>query len=457
MMDREKEALSADLAVDGINAWGRLYDTISAKLEFEMAFPDGHVERVPISKRRSLLEHPDRGIRKAAFEGGNRAWQSVEDVTCAAINAISGTRLTLNRHRGVKHFLDMALFQSAISRKTLEAMREAIYAKIELPREILRTKAQAMGETKIRWYDLGAPTTLDAETSFSWDEAKELITGAFRKIYPKFADFFCSLYTKKWVEWEPRAGKRPGGFCTASMLSGESRIFMTYNGGLGDMLTLAHEAGHAFHNHLINGVRPFSQLYPMTIAECASTFGELLLQRGLLEDPRFAGKKKATVLDMETSHGAIYLLDITVRFEFERALYEERASGELSVSRLKEIMTETQRELFGDVLEEGWEDPYYWSSKLHFYITGITFYNFPYTFGYLLSRGLYGMLKKEGVEFLPKYEEFLRLAGSGTATEIARKCLGLDLETPEFWAEAIETLREPLDQMRSIMNSKGGE
>lgn len=456
MMDREKEVLSADLSVDGIHAWGRLYDTISAKLEFEMTFPDGNVERVPISKRRSLLEHPDREIRRAAFEGGNRAWQSVEDVTCAAINAISGTRLTLNRHRGIKHFLDIALFQSAITGKTLEAMREAIYSEIELPRAILKTKAQAMGEEKIRWYDMGAPTALDTETYFSWDEARELVARAIGGLYPKFADFFCSLHEKKWVDWEPRAGKRPGGFCTASMLSGESRVFMTYNGGLGDIFTLAHEAGHAFHNHLIQGMRPFSQTYPMTLAECASTFGELLLQRGLIDDPHFAGEKKAIVLDMETSHGAIYLLDITVRFEFEKALYEERASGELSVSRLKDIMTETQRALFGDVLEEGWEDPYYWSSKLHFYITGITFYNFPYTFGYLLSRGLYGMLKKEGEAFFPKYEEFLRLSGSGTATDIARKCLGLDLENPEFWTEAIATLKEPLDQLRAIMISKAG-
>jgi oligoendopeptidase F len=104
--------------------------------------------------------------------------------------------------------------------------------------------------------------------------------------------------------------------------------------------------------------------------------------------------EKALTLDMEINHGAIYLMDIPVRYEFEKAFYEERQKGEVSVSRLKELMAETQRRIFGDVLEEGGEDLYFWASKLHFYITGITFYNFPYTFGYLLSRGLFSMFKE---------------------------------------------------------------
>ena len=109
-MTPEKEILATDLGVDGIQSWGRLYDAVSSKLEFDMVFPDGRRERLPMSQRRSLMDHPDRRIRKAAFEGGNAAWQTVEDVAAAALNAIAGSRLTLNRHRGVEHFLDIALF-----------------------------------------------------------------------------------------------------------------------------------------------------------------------------------------------------------------------------------------------------------------------------------------------------------------------------------------------------------
>jgi oligoendopeptidase F len=162
-MNSEKEILAADLGVDGISAWGRLYDTISSKLEFEMKYPDGTVKKLPISQRRSLMEKPERSIRKAAFEGGNRAWQSIEDTAAAALNAIAGTRLTLNRQRGIDHFLDVALFQSSISRKTLDAMFEAIYSELELPRSILRLKAGTMNRKCIAWYDLGAPLDLSQE------------------------------------------------------------------------------------------------------------------------------------------------------------------------------------------------------------------------------------------------------------------------------------------------------
>jgi oligoendopeptidase F len=235
------------------------------------------------------------------------------------------------------------------------------------------------------------------------------------------------------------------------MLSKESRIFMTYNESLGDVLTLAHESGHAFHGYLMRDVRPYGRGYPMTLAETASTFGEQVLMNGLLDDPAISDAQKATMLDIEVGHGAIYLLDIPVRYEFEKAFYEERKKGELSVSRLKELMVETQGRILGDVLELGGEDPYFWASKLHFYITGITFYNFPYTFGFLLSRGLYAMFKKEGTEFLPKYEEFLRLAGSDTAENVVKRTVGRDLETREFWTEAIHSLEEPLTQLEALL------
>lgn len=450
-MTTEKEILGADLAVDGIQAWGRLYDTISSKLEFDMAYPDGRRVRLPMSQRRSLLDDPDRRVRKAAFEGGNAAWRTVEDAAAAALNAIAGTRLTLNRHRGVEHFLDIALFQAAISQKTLNAMFEALFAHLEIPRRILRLKATLFGEKAVAWFDLGAPLALPDQKRLSWQEGQTLVRTSFARAYPALGAFMQTVLDKNWIDWEPRAGKRPGGFCTGSMLTKESRIFMTYNETLGDVLTLAHETGHAFHGHLMRELRPYARLYPMTLAETASTFGEQVLMNGLLADPAIGEAQKALMLDVEVGHGAIYLLDIPVRFEFEKAFYQERAQGELSVTRLKELMVETQRLVLGDVLEKGGEDPYFWASKLHFYITGLTFYNFPYTFGFLLSRGLYAMFKSEGADFLPKYEEFLRLAGSDSAENVVRKTVGRDLETTEFWSEAICSLEDPLGRLETLL------
>ncbi len=451
-MVRDQEVLATDLGVDGRQAWGRLYDTMASKLEFDMVYPDGRCERLPMSQRRSLMDHPDRGVRKAAFDGGNGAWQTMEDAAAAALNAIAGTRLTLNRHRGVEHFLDIALFQAAISRKTLDAMLEALRAGIEIPRRILRLKAKQMGRAGVAWYDLGAPLNLPNQGKLSWEKAKAMVGESFNRAYPALGSFFQrQVIEKSWVDWEPRAGKRPGGFCTSSMLSKESRIFMTFNDSLGDVLTLAHESGHAFHGQLMRDVRPYARGYPMTLAETASTFGEQVLMNGLLDDPAMSDAQKAMMLDVEIGHGAVYLLDIPVRYEFEKVFYEERKSGELSVSRLKELMVATQRQVVGGLLEPGGEDPYFWASKLHFYITGITFYNFPYTFGYLLSRGLYAIFRKEGDGFVPKYEEFLRLAGSDTAENVVRRTVGSELEAPEFWSEAIRSLKEPLEQLENLL------
>ena len=451
-MTPENEILATDLGVDGIQAWGRLYDTVSSKLEFDMLFPDGKRHRLPVSQRRSLLEDPDRRVRQAAFEGGNAAWESIEDMAAAALNAIAGTRLTLNRYRQVDHFLEIALFQASITRKTLDAMFEALFSKLEVPRKILRLKAKLLARPSLAWFDVGAPLELPGQEKLSWERATSLVGKSFERAYPALGKFFeQQVIGKNWVDWEPRTGKRPGGFCTSSMLTKESRIFMTYNQSLGDVLTLAHESGHAYHAAMMRDMRPYGRGYPMTLAETASTFGEQVLMNGILDDPAISQAQKALILDIETGHGAVYLLDIPVRYEFEKAFYEERAVGPLSVSRLKELMVDTQRKIFGDVLEVGGEDPYFWASKLHFYITGITFYNFPYTFGYLLSRALYRMFKKDPSEFLPKYEEFLRLAGTEPAEKLVQHTIGRDIEQPQFWAEAIDSLEEPLARLEMLV------
>ncbi len=448
-MSTEEEHLASDLGVDGIEAWGRLYDRISGKLTFEMTYPDGRREQVPMSQRRALMEHPDRRVRRAAFEGGNAAWASIETVPAAALNAIGGTRLTLYRHRGMDHYLDKALFQAAISRETLDAMFEAVFAEIDVARSILACKARLMGGDTVGWYDLSAPLTVENQDEPSWDDARALVHRAFAAGYPALADYTTKAYEKNWIDWSPRPGKRPGAFCTGSPLTKESRVYMTYNDNMGDVLTLAHELGHAFHGHLMREERTLNRAYPMTLAESASTFGEMLLMRGLLEEPGVSTETRAFLLNLEASDGATYLLDIPVRFEFEKAFHEERADGEVSVSRLKELMVETQRRLLGEVLDPEGGDPYFWASKLHFYITDTTFYNFPYTFGYLLSRGLFAQYEKEGPDFLPKYERYLKLTGSDTAENVVRRTVGLELTDPAFWSDAIRGLAGVLDQLEA--------
>lgn len=450
-MDAPLEGLAADLAAHGIMGWGRLYDGVSAKMKFDMVYPDGRTERVPMAQRRSLMADPDRRVRKVAFENGNVAWAESSDVLAQAINHIAGTRHLLNGRRGVSHFLDVALHQAAISRKTLDAMFEAVWSCAELPRRGLRLKAKAMKVPAIAWYDLEAPLPLPSAERVPFERGVALIRDSFGKAYPRLTSYFDALFERRWIESEPRAGKRPGAYCIGSDLTNDVRVFMTYQGSLGDVSTLAHEVGHAFHAEVMRETRVFARQYPMTLAETASTFAESVLSEGLLGDPSLSPVQRALLLGEAVGDGAAFLLDVPTRFKFEKKLYEERVTGELTATRLCELMAETQREVFGDALARGEEDPYFWASKLHFFIPDVTFYNFPYTFGFLLSRGMYAIFKQDGPAFLPRYESFLMQTGSAMAHEVARASIGRDLESPDFWVEAIETLRAPTDELERLL------
>jgi oligoendopeptidase F len=139
-----------------------------------------------------------------------------------------------------------------------------------------------------------------------------------------------------------------------------------------------------------------------------------------------------------------------MRYLFEERLYTERAKGEVGVTRIKELMLDAQRECYGDTLAEAELDPWFWASKLHFYITGVSFYNYPYTFGYLFSRGLSARFRAEGASFLPKYEELLRLTGSASADDVARQAIGVDLSQPTFWRGAMDGLEQALAAFEEV-------
>jgi oligoendopeptidase F len=259
------------------------------------------------------------------------------------------------------------------------------------------------------------------------------------------------MVARGWVESEARPNKRPGAFCTRSQLTGEQRVYMTFNGTLGDVTTLAHETGHAWHGHLLRTMRPWAQGYPMPLAETASIFAEHILAEGIYARSDIAESQKSAMLDEDLSGMAVLLLDITTRFEFESAVYTERAAGELSVSRLKQLMVDAQRTVYGDALAADGEDPYFWASKLHFYISELSFYNFPYTFGYLLARFLIARFKLEGEAFLPRYEAFLKASGSAPVEQVVADTLGEDISRPAFWRTAIDGLAPDLMRFRQMV------
>jgi oligoendopeptidase F len=390
-------------------------------------------------------------LREGAFHAGQKPWNDHGDTLAAALNGIAGTRLSLYGHRGIRHFLDTPLFDSGMSRASLDAMLSAIHANIELPRRAIRTAARLQGTAALHFFDLEAPQIAAPDAKpLSWDEACETVGSSFSRAYPQLGEYFRTMLANRWIEAEPRTGKRPGAFCTGSLLRHEERIYMTWHGTVHDMVTLAHEAGHAWHSCVLRGTRSFAANYPMTLAETASNFGEMILLDGLLNDSAISPAMKAYLLDQEMLRAHAYLINIPMRYEFERSFYSARAEGEVPVSRLRELMNAAQRSLYADTLLPDGTDCMFWASKMHFFITGVSFYNFPYVFGYLLSQALFARFKSEGASFLPKYEAFLAATGSASCEEVAMRSLGADLTSPDFWATALHSMIPTLEAYEKL-------
>ena len=226
---------------------------------------------------------------------------------------------------------------------------------------------------------------------------------------------------------------------------------MTYKDTLNDVLTLAHEAGHAWHSRILKDERILAAKYPMTLAESASTFAERVLTEGVLANDMYDKTMKLVLLDAEVEHMLAFLLDLPVRFRFEQAVYERRKEGSLSPADLCNQMSEIQRLVFGDTMAPGREDPWFWASKLHFYIEGVQFYNYPYTFGFLLSTA-YVQRFREGMDSsLNTYERFLVNSGKMSCETLVHETLGEDITDPNFWSNLIEGLQRPFALYQEIL------
>jgi oligoendopeptidase F len=346
--------------------------------------------------------------------------------------------------------LSPALEQSRITAATLEAMNEAIAQSRHLPQRYLALKARLMGLPRLGFQDLEAPLPLEESTRIPWDEACQRIIDAFAEHHPEMGDFARLALEEKWVDAAPGSGRSPGGFCTSSHLLGQSRIFMTYQGTMGDVQTLAHELGHAYHNYVMRDMRSWARTYPMTLAESASTYAEAVLSQAMLADPASSPAQRAVLLNSSLERAVAFLLNIPMRFDFEVAFYQARQRGPVSVADTKEMMLQAQRDNYGDTLDHAQMDPWFWASKMHFYMSYTSFYNYPYAFGYLFSMAVLMRAQQEGPAFFPRYKALLRDTGLSHAEEVARRHLGVSLEDPAFWLTPMAMIEEDLAQLEAL-------
>ncbi len=445
-LPKELELLAAELDVDGIHGWGRLYDRLSGDLRISVMEKGELVEKSP---GQVTFDAPLRSVRENNFRAADKAWKSIEGPCADALNHIAGTRLTKYRRLGCTDHLDAPLRYNRMTRATLDAMWEAVSARKPCLVEYLAAKSRLLGVERPAWFDMQAPLpghVVGRPSNVPYDVGCERIIETFTEFSDDFGTFARHALENGWIEAEDRSGKRQGGFCTGFTTKKQSRIFMTYTDTPDSLSTLAHELGHAYHSHVLREQPVFLQDYPMTLAETASTFAEAVLGEKQLEEANTDGER-LLLLDGMLGDAVAFLMNIHARFVFEDNFHRERAEGELTAERLSELMLAAQKETYLDALaDDGWNERF-WVSKLHFYISGWPFYNFPYTFGYLLSLGLYSLAAESGdPDFPAKYREFLTATGDRLAEAAVLDTLGHDLTKPDFWNKSLDVVERRVQQ-----------
>lgn len=439
-MAPELESLALDLAVDGYHGWGDFYDTIVSKVRVPYE-ENGETTYLSAGQAANKLQHPNREVRESMLKSWEKAWSEAADYCADTLNHLGGFRLKLYERRGWDSVLKEPLAINRMSAETLDAMWDVITRAKPVLVKYLERKAKLLGVEELSWADVSAPIG-ESTGTITYDAAAESIVTQFRKFSPRMADFAQMAFDKHWIEAEDRPGKRPGGFCTSLPVSKETRIFMTYAGTASNVSTLAHELGHGYHQHVMDDMEILNQSYAMNVAETASTFAELIVADALIQEAD--EKEKLALLEEKIQNTVAFFMNIHARFLFETRFYEKRKEGLLSAAELSELMEEAQQEAFCDSL--GSYHPTFWASKLHFYITGVPFYNFPYTFGFMFSTGIYAQAQKEGTAFAEKYDNLLRDTGRMTVEELAEKHLGTDVTKPDFWQGAADLCIADIEQ-----------
>ena len=453
----EEETLAAALAEDGIHAWGRLYDQLSGTLTCEVTV--GNEPRtMGLAEASGLMLRPDDALRENAWRAINGAWEEHAESCAAAINAIAGWRLEMCRRRSrggrAVHFLDAPLHLNRISRATLDAILGVAGEAVPLARRAARLQARAYGKEKYGPWDQRAPapaggSSADGGAPIPYPEAVDLIAASYGSVEPRMGEFVRMMADNRWIEGTVGGRKRPGAYCTGFDKSRTPRVYMTYTGGASDVITFAHELGHAYHSWVMRDLPDCQRRYGMSLAETASTFGEAIVRDDLLGRAGSPAEELAIVWE-EASALVAFILNIPTRFDFEKGFCEARAERPLRPAELNEMMSAAWEKWYGDSLAE--PDPLFWASKLHFYISGLSFYNFPYLFGYLFSLGVYARRAELGDEFFPRYEALLRDTGRMTAEDLAARHLGVDLTRPDFWRGTVEMLAARIDRFEELVD-----
>lgn len=447
-MSQEEEELAMDLLRTGGDLWSRLQETVTSALS---AVWDAKRKIVKtVTELRSLASDPKREKRKKAFLLEKRLWESVKTPLAFSINGVKGFTVILARRRRYQDCVERSLVRARVSRPALEALVSAMKDSLPDFRRYFRAKAARLKLPRLAFYDLFAPLP-GKQKKWSFVEARAFILKQFALFSDELAAFGRRAFDNGWIDAAPRKGKVGGAYCISLPVTRESRVLCNFSETFGAVTTIAHELGHAWHHHVLRDLSAIHRDYPMTLAETASIFAENLIFEGALKT--FPKTEKAAALEHFLQDAGQIIVDILSRYLFESRLCEARTTRELSADELCGLMTDVQKETYGDALDPKSLHPYMWAVKSHYYRPELPFYNYPYAYGLLFGLGLFARFREEGKRFAATYKKMLEKTGCMTCADLA-KDLGFDIEKRDFWESGLGLIRTRIDEFEMIAAPK---
>ncbi|OFT80406.1 peptidase M3 [Granulicatella sp. HMSC30F09] len=442
LLSDELEDVIAKFSISGGDGWEQLFEAMTSGVEGEFKG-----EKVTLSEIRNMAYDSDAAVRKEAYETELKMYDTIKEPIAFALNNIKQQVLTETSLRGFESPLAQTLEASRMSRKTLDALLEAIREYLPQFRAYLKHKAALLGhENGLPFYDLFAPIG-ESSRRFTIEESKEFLLENFKGFSEDLAQMTKEAYENNYIDFLPRKGKVGGAFCSNLPFIKQSRILTNFSGSLSDVVTIAHELGHAYHGLHIENHRVLNQEYSMPVAETASTFNENIVMNTVISEASDA--EKVALLESQLQDTTQIIVDIYSRYLFEASVFENREKSFMFSKDLEKLMLDAQKEAYGDGLDPDAMHPYMWACKPHYYSSGLSFYNFPYAFGGLFSKGLYAIYQEQPEGFVEKYQELLR-ATTVTSAEDTAKVLGVDVEDSAFWKKALAQVADNIEQFIAL-------
>lgn len=442
LLSEKEEQVIAEMDTTGATSWTNLHQNLTSNLMVDIEL-DGEVKKLPLSVIRNMAYESDVELRKKAYEAELKGYEKIDESIAAALNGIKGQVITIAKMRGYDSPLDETLLKSRMDRETLEAMLTAMKESLPAFHKYFQAKAKLLGHKGgLPFYDMFAPIG-SVDMTFSYEESRDYIVDNMKKFSTKWADFMAHAFDNQWIDAEPREGKIGGAFCSNLKPIKASRILSNFTGSFSDMITLAHELGHAYHGDCLLDETMLNSEYPMPLAETASIFSETIIFEAALKSVN--DDEALVILENSVSGAAQVIVDILSRYLFETEVFNRRKDHSLSVSELKEVMLDAQKEAYGDGLDHDCLHPYMWIPKIHYYHASLNFYNFPYAFGLLFAKGLYAEYLKQGDPFIDKFDQLLAATGKNKVGDVT-KMIDIDVTSVDFWRASLKLIEEEIER-----------